>query len=153
MLRSLSLGTLLLLAVHPLSGQAAPSGVGRIKFLGGAHYVTSTGPTAHLALMRVASLTTHSERGYVVSAEGGPWGGKAGLGTGGIGPFGAGLLRISYLRSWGEDGPVAGGQGYLGADLRAGIRMVAVGVGWHSRVSGDAVGDGSVLTLSAGIGF
>lgn len=153
MTRSILLLALGLSVTTPLAAQFRDPDIGRTSLRGGVHYVTSTGPTLHVALFRVTDVTPHDEFGNFVDVEGGLWGGKVGVGRGGVGPYGSGLLRLSYLRSWSDDGPVAQGQGFLGADLRGGIRMFSFGVGWHKRISGEASGDGSVFSFSAGLGF
>jgi hypothetical protein len=133
---------------------AGPDTLPRLHLLAGAHWTTSTGPAAHLALMLGDAPRRHGEYGGpVLSVEPGLHGGKVGIGVGGVSPFGSGLLRASYLRSWGDDGPLAADQGYLGADARMAIRFLALGIGWHGRISGEASGDGSIFTFSAGVGF
>jgi hypothetical protein len=131
-----------------------PDTLARLHFLAGAHWTTSTGPAAHLALVLGDAPGRHGEYGGpVLSVEPGLYGGKFGVGLGGVSPFGSGLLRASYLRSWGDDGPLEPDQGYLGVDARMAIRFLALGIGWHGRISGEASGDGSIFTFSAGVGF
>jgi hypothetical protein len=126
----------------------------RLRPLVGIHWTTSTGVTAHLGLMFAGPQGRHGEYGGpVVSAEVGQHGWKGGIGLGAHALISDILLRASYLRSWGDDGPLVPGQGYVGVDGRIAISHVAVGIGWHARVSGEAPDDGSIFTFSIGLGI
>jgi len=136
-----------IVAIEPDTGAA-------LRPLIGMHWTTSTGLTGHLGLLFAGPQGRHGEYGgLVMSADAGVDGGKAGIGIAGHSLISDLLMRVSYLRSWGEDGPLAPGQGYVGVDGRIAVNHVALGVGWHLRVSGDAPDDGSIFTFSVGVGI
>ena len=119
----------------------------------GARYSNVQGVSGSLLVLRNTSGQTDEPGGTFGAAEVGFHGASASVGTGRWSALSGGSLRATYLRTWGDGGPLAKGQGFVGGEARISFWWISLGAGWYHRVSGSAPGDRSSFAFTAGLGY
>jgi len=119
----------------------------------GARYSSVQGISGSLLLLRGHATRDEVHSGEFAAGEVGQRGWSAGLGVGGWAAVAGSSLRATYLRTWGHDGRLAAGQGFVGGEFRVSLRWWTFGGGWYRRVAGSAPGDRSTFVFTAGLGY
>lgn len=119
----------------------------------GARYSSVQGMSGSVLLLRNHSTHTEQYSGWLAAGEVGLHGWSASVGEGGWAAISGASLRTTYLHTWGSGGRLAGGQSFVGGELRASVKWWTFGAGWYRRVAGHAPGDGSTFAFTAGLGY